>query len=255
MKSTTIHLAGSKQILIGVMFSLALVLISSFVLKSQPLIKLPDACEQVILVYAEEWAGTTGTLLLLEKKEHQWDTVRVEIKVNFGKNGMRWGRGLHRNNEILEKQEGDGCAPAGVFELGLAFGYDEQPSGVSWPYQQVTDRDYFVDDSNSGDYNTWQTIPANEVNDPKSKWNSFEHMKRKDHLYSLGIVVKHNESPIVKGKGSAIFLHVERAPGSPTLGCTSMKEADLLKIMQWLDVNKYPLLIQAPKKELDKIKM
>ena len=247
-------LAGNKQILIGGLFGLSLIL-TSFVLKSQPLIKLPDACEQVILVYAEGWAATTGTLLRLEKKEHQWDTVSVAIKVNFGKNGMRWGRGLHRNSEALEKQEGDGCAPAGVFELGLAFGYDEQPSGLSWPYQQVTDRDYFVDDASSRDYNTWQTISANEVNDPKSKWNSYELMKRKDHLYSLGIVVKHNESPIVKGNGSAIFLHVERAPGSPTLGCTSMKAADLLEIMRWLDVHKHPLLIQAPKKELNKIEL
>ncbi|MEQ9219305.1 MAG: L,D-transpeptidase family protein [Cyclobacteriaceae bacterium] len=255
MRSTTMHLAGSKKILVGGIFGLSLVL-SSFVLKSQSFINnIPDGCEQVILVYAEEWSGTTGELLLLEKKGQQWDTVSMAIKVNFGKNGMKWGRGLHQNNETLEKQEGDGCAPAGVFELGLAFGYDEQPTGLSWPYQQITDRDYFVDDANSRDYNTWQTIPVNEVNDPKLKWNSYEHMKRKDHLYSLGIVVKHNESPIVKGKGSAIFLHVERAPGSPTLGCTSMKAADLLKIMRWLDVDKHPLLIQAPKRELNNIEM
>ncbi|XOV94886.1 MAG: L,D-transpeptidase [Bacteroidota bacterium] len=254
MKSTIMILAGSRQILIAGLFSFSLVL-TSFVLKSQPLSKLPDACEQVILVYAEEWSSTTGELLLLEKKKNQWDTVSMAIKVNLGKNGMRWGRGLHQNNDTSEKQEGDGCAPAGVFELGLAFGYDKQPTGLSWPYQQATDRDYFVDDANSSDYNTWQTIPANEVNDPKSKWNSFEYMKRKDHLYALGIVVKHNENPIFKGKGSAIFLHIERAPGSPTLGCTSMKEADLLKIIRWLDPNKYPLLIQAPKKELDEIEL
>ncbi len=253
MKITTMHF--SNRILIGGIFSLSFVLIS-FVLKSQPFSNLPVACEQVVLVYTEEWSSTTGELLRLEKKNDQWDTVSMAINVNLGKNGMRWGRGLHlRNHEAREKQEGDGCAPAGVFELGVAFGYDKQPIGVSWPYQQITDRDYFVDDPNSSDYNTWQTIPVNEVNDPKSKWNSFEHMRREDHLYALGIVVKHNESPIVKGKGSAIFLHVERAPGLPTLGCTSMKEADLLKIVRWLDVNKYPLLIQAPEKELNEIEL
>ncbi|MBR10320.1 MAG: hypothetical protein CMP48_21845 [Rickettsiales bacterium] len=214
---------------------------------------LPDSCEQIILVSADDWSSTTGSLLLLEKKKNQWDTVSTATTVNFGKNGLKWGRGLHANQEANEKQEGDGCAPVGVFELGLAFGYNEQPAGVSWPYQQLTDRDYFVDDINSKDYNTWQTISMDEANDPKSKWGSFERMKRNDHLYELGIVVKHNEDPIVKGMGSAIFLHVERAPGLPTLGCTSMQKADLLEVMQWLDFSKNPLFIQMPKEQLSQI--
>ncbi len=169
----------------------------------------------------------------------------------MGRNGLKWGRGLHRAGRIPEKKEGDACAPAGIFEFDFAFGYGNKPDGVLLDYKKSTSRDYFVDDVKSNDYNSWQSIPVDQINDPKKRWLSFERMKRSDHLYELGLVVKHNQSPAVSGKGSAIFFHVQRSSNSPTLGCTAMNKDDLLKIMKWLNPDKKPLLVQVPMSELD----
>jgi L,D-peptidoglycan transpeptidase YkuD (ErfK/YbiS/YcfS/YnhG family) len=78
-------------------------------------------------------------------------------------------------------------------------------------------------------------------------------MKRRDHLYELGLVVKHNMEPAIAGKGSAIFLHVWRSPGAPTLGCTAMNKQELIRLLTWLDPAKQPLFIQAPEGELERL--
>ena len=42
-------------------------------------------------------------------------------------------------------------------------------------------------------------------------------------------------NPIVKGKGSAIFLHVERRKDSATAGCIAISEDRMKQIIEWLD--------------------
>lgn len=71
-------------------------------------------------------------------------------------------------------------------------------------------------------------------------------MRRDDNQYKYGITVAHNQQ-FIKGRGSCIFMHIQRAPQSPTVGCTSMREQDLKFIINWLDEKKNPILIQIPK--------
>lgn len=209
-----------------------------------------------MLVTSASWTAPTGLLQLYEKTDSGWVATK-NVEVALGKNGMGWGRGVHAaSSSGPEKVEGDGKAPAGIFELGDAFGYLKTPSfKLRIPYRQSTDRDYFVDAKDSPDYNSWVTIPKDKLNEPKKYWSSFEGMKRADHLYELGLVVKHNMSPAIPGKGSAIFLHVWRRPAAPTLGCTAMSKEDLTEVLTWLDPDKAPLLIQVPEGELAKLKL
>ena len=86
------------------------------------------------------------------------------------------------------------------------------------------------------------------------RWTSYERLKRKDSLYELGIVVRHNRNPIISGKGSAIFIHVWRNQNTGTLGCTAIEKASLLDLLNWLDPEKKPLLIQMPESEMMNIK-
>jgi L,D-peptidoglycan transpeptidase YkuD (ErfK/YbiS/YcfS/YnhG family) len=147
------------------------------------------------------------------------------------------------------KIEGDGRAPAGVFDLPLAFGR-VRPEGVLFPFRATGDRDYWVDDVTSSDYNTWQRI-ADGANDPKLHWKSVERMVTKGPFYDLGIVVGHNTQQTVKWRGSAIFLHLwEEGKLEPTAGCTSMSKPSMIRLMTWLDANKRPLLVQLPAVEL-----
>jgi L,D-peptidoglycan transpeptidase YkuD (ErfK/YbiS/YcfS/YnhG family) len=113
------------------------------------------------------------------------------------------------------------------------------------PYRQATEDDFWVDDVNSEDYNKWVKGKPNAA--------SWEKMRRDDDQYKYGVVIEYNTNPIVKGKGSAIFLHVWR-DGGPTLGCVSMPEERVLKILGWLDPAKKPLIIMGTKSELRAMK-
>jgi L,D-peptidoglycan transpeptidase YkuD (ErfK/YbiS/YcfS/YnhG family) len=216
--------------------------------------QLPEQTRQVVLVEADSWSSTTGQLQMLTRTAGGWVAVGPKIPVSIGQKGLAWGRGLQQPvADGPQKVEGDGKAPAGVFRFGTAFGYSRQPPpGLKLPYRQATDRDYYVDDPNSPDYNHWATL-SNATSTPS--WKSAEHIKRKDYLYELGIVVEQNTDPVVPGKGSAVFLHVWRNPGSATAGCTAMSKADLTALMSWLNPAKEPLLIQAPRLEMNRIKI
>lgn len=217
---------------------------------------LPEECRQLIWVNTDSWESPSGSMTLWEWEDEQWITNGDSIDVMVGRNGLGWGQGIHEPLTGIQKKEGDGKAPAGIFEVGDLFGYAvSAPVGAKMNYRPITDRDYFVDDASSEDYNLWQTIPVQEENQPDSLWKSFEYMYRLDSLYELGFMVMHNSNPVVQGKGSAIFYHIWRGPGSPTAGCTSMTKENIEKLMKWLDPAKRPLIVQVPVGELGDLKV
>ena len=79
------------------------------------------------------------------------------IPAVVGRNGLAWGRGIHLEPPAggPQKREGDGKAPAGIFRLGIAFGYGPGDSApwIRLPYQQMTERIKCVDDVASPFYN------------------------------------------------------------------------------------------------------
>ena len=213
---------------------------------------LPATTEQVVMVTSNSWSSATGSLQRYEKEGKTWNEVGPPTSVSLGRTGMAWGKGPNdTGNKASQKREGDRRAPAGIFQLGPAFGYAPQPpAGCTLPYRAITDRDYFVDDPASPDYNRWVAIPRAEPNEPEKRWKSFERMKRPDHLYELGIVIQYNDNPVVPGKGSAVFMHIWRETGAPTAGCTAMMRENLLELLRWLKPAKHPVLVQAPVDEL-----
>ena len=215
----------------------------------------PVKHRQLVLVTSPDWDSPSGTLQLYVRSDSSWIPTGEKVAVVLGKNGLGWGRGLHAAElPGPEKREGDGKAPAGIFTFGEAFGYPQAPPpGLKLSYRQATARDYWVDASSSSAYNSWVRIPEDQENEPKKYWSSVERMKRRDHLYELGLIIKHNMEPAIAQKGSAIFLHVWRSPGAPTLGCTAMDKQELINLLTWLDPEKHPLLIQAPEAELRKL--
>lgn len=208
--------------------------------------------QQVILVTSPSWASATGKLALLERVKGVWVQQGEVMPVALGKYGLAWGRGVYKPVDGIQKKEGDKKAPAGIFTLGTSFGYVSSEM-ITYPFKKTTSRDYFVDDVNSNDYNTWQHVPNEKENTPKAYWGSYERLRRNDHLYEFGLVVNHNTISIKKGAGSAIFLHVWRSVNSPTLGCTSSSKENIISILRWLDSSKEPLLIQVPEGELEKL--
>ena len=201
------------------------------------------SAQQIILVVANDMNSSQAKLECFEDGHKLFDTINV----NLGFNGLAWGLGAvempKKTAAGLMKKEGDKRAPAGIFSLTEAFGYSQR-SDTKLPYLHATKSLICVDDVNAANYNKIVTVQGNE--------KSFEYMKRSDELYKYGVVVGHNMQA-KRGYGSCIFLHIQRDEKSPTLGCTSMKESDIKKIVQWLDKDKNPILIQIPKQEAKEV--
>jgi L,D-peptidoglycan transpeptidase YkuD (ErfK/YbiS/YcfS/YnhG family) len=190
------------------------------------------ASRQLILATNTDAASSLVTVYLLEKDRRAWKLISSPFSATIGEKGFA---------PIDKKREGDGKSPTGIFPLGTAFGY--APSvPTKMPYRQATDNDFWVDDVHSEDYNKW-------ING-RSGTTSVEKMKREDDLYKVGVVIEYNMNPIVRGKGSAIFLHVWRGDGKPTLGCVAMAEDKILRLLGWLDPGKRPLIIMGTESEL-----
>ncbi len=212
-----------------------------FLFLLSPIITLLNASEQLIVVISNDFDTSTAPLKRFEKQNDRFVQVGNTISVNLGRNGLGWGIGKysieHNQNDPL-KHEGDGKAPAGIFTLGSAFGYTADIQS-RMPYLQATADLICIDDSHSPYYNQLKKIGSHiEV-------NSFEWMRRSDKLYEIGINVHHNSSGVIS-RGSCIFLHVEKAPGSATAGCTSMRYDHLKSLIEWLDPKSEPFLVQIP---------
>lgn len=215
-----------------------------------------EAPLQALVVVTDDWDATSAMLQRYEREsaDAPWRPVGTAIAAVVGRTGLAWGRGVHGAPPAPGpvKREGDGKAPAGIFRLGTAFGYApaDEARWIRLPYVQSDAGVECVDDSNSHHYN--RLVDRDAIAAPD--WTSHEEMRRDDHLYQLGIWVDHNAAPTEPGGGSCIFLHVWRAPGEPTIGCTAMELRDLRALLRWLDPRARPVLVQAPRAEIDRLR-
>lgn len=228
--------------------------------QSKSLKKILAHSQQLILVTTNDWNAVDGELLRYERtsNEQPWHVTGGKIAVVVGRNGMAWGKGLHGEPAALAKpgdpikKEGDGRAPAGIFNLSAAFGYasPKESANVKLPYLQATPTFECVDDVRSAYYN--RLVDRNKVAHPD--WNSSEQMRRNDELYRWGAVVDHNANKPEAGAGSCIFLHIWSGAGKGTAGCTAMEPARMTELLSWLDAKQKPVLVQFPQAELERLR-
>jgi L,D-peptidoglycan transpeptidase YkuD (ErfK/YbiS/YcfS/YnhG family) len=197
-------------------------------------IKEVGDAQQVVIVTTDSFSSIYATIRVFEKDNGQWNEVFSQMPGVVGVHGFAWN-----------KVEGDGKAPIGIYSFGTCFGKNANP-GTAMQYKQVTDNDYWVDDSNSPLYNTWQIGPAN------GRWSSAEKLLRSDWLYDYAVVINYNTDRI-PGKGSAIFMHLWRSSDNGTAGCVATSEDNLIRIMKWLNPSKNPIIIQGPMSEVLKM--
>lgn len=201
---------------------------------------------QLLLVRAETWTKSYGTLTQYERKPGgAWVAAGEEIPVDLGRNGLAWGRGLHASPESGPfKAEGDRKSPAGVFSLGRAFGTADElpPDSRGFPYLATRASSYCVEDVRSSFYN--QIIDSREVK--RTNWEKWSELRRRDGLFDWGVVVRQNSPDIRKAAGSCVFLHVWRGPRVPTSGCTALPRERIQAILRWLDAAAEPVLVQLP---------
>jgi L,D-peptidoglycan transpeptidase YkuD (ErfK/YbiS/YcfS/YnhG family) len=215
--------------------------------------RTPSAPRQLLVVTTPAWDSVSGTLRRYVRAGvgAPWRAVGAPVPIVVGQSGLAWGDDAPGRARDPHKREGDGRAPAGRFALGTAFGFapHAEMDRVRLPYLQLADDTECVDDPASRYYNTVVGRGAARRVD----WASSERMRTID-LYRLGVIVRYNASPVRRGRGSCIFLHIWRAPGSPTSGCTAMPADDLETVVHWLDPSRRPMLVQLPAVEYARLR-
>lgn len=207
---------------------------------------------QLVLVTSAGWDADSGELRRYERDadDGAWREVGGPVPVMLGRNGSAWGLGLHAAQvDGPQKREGDGRAPAGVFALGTAFGYDDD-TGTALPYRAMDVDDWCIDVGDSPLYN--RIVNARDVGEAGVE-GSTEPMRRDLHedgdvRYRRGFVIEHNPGA-APGAGSCIFAHLWQQPGEATAGCTAMDASTMQELLGWLDPAAAPVFVLLPEAE------
>lgn len=136
-----------------------------------------------------------------------------KIKCTIGKNGI-----------TKKKQEGDLKTPKGIFKLIKIF-YRKDRIKIfksSLKKYYIKKNIGWCDDPNSQYYNRLIKFPFR---------GSAEKLWRKDNIYDVIIVLNYNLNPIIKNKGSAIFLHICKKNYLPTKGCIGINKKDMMNLI------------------------
>jgi L,D-peptidoglycan transpeptidase YkuD (ErfK/YbiS/YcfS/YnhG family) len=180
---------------------------------------------QVVTVAASASGATTATLIAWARDGAKWRAVIGPVDANVGSAG------------IGAASESVARTPAGVFSLTEAFG-NLPNNGTRLPYFQTDSTDWWVSDTDSRAYNTHYrckrgACPFNE--------KIGENLQAAGSDYNHAVVIDYNRDPVVKGAGSAFFLHV--SSGKPTSGCVSVDADQLDAVMRWLDPGQHPEIV------------
>ena len=209
---------------------------------------------QLVLVTVPDWGSNHGTLRTYERTANGWRQVDAAAPVMIGRAGAAWGLGLHAAQPGVQKREGDGRAPAGVFAIGTAFGY-AAGANTTLPYTAMQASHYCIDVNESPLYN--RIVDANAVGAEAIK-GSTEPMRRDIHAdgdqrYRLGFVIEHNVEAR-PGAGSCIFAHLWKSPTDATAGCTAMDDAVMARLLSWLQPAQRPVFALLPESEYARLR-
>ena len=127
---------------------------------------------------------------------------------------------LGRGGIKANKREGDGGTPRGVFHpRRLWWRADRHARPKTFlSVRPIRAEDAWCEDPAHGCYNRLVQAP------PRA---GMDRLTRNDHVYDLVVVIGHNDRPRVRGKGSAVFVHLARPGYTPTAGCIALDKRDL----------------------------
>ena len=142
-----------------------------------------------------------------------------KLKCTIGKSGI-----------TSSKKEGDLATPKGTFSLGLLYYRKDRIKRIKSKIKKriIKKNMGWCNDSRSKKYNR-------EINFP-FKYGA-ETLYRKDKIYDLFINIKYNFLPVVKKKGSAIFLHLTDNKHKTTEGCVAISKKNFMKILPLINKN------------------
>jgi L,D-peptidoglycan transpeptidase YkuD (ErfK/YbiS/YcfS/YnhG family) len=196
---------------------------------------LLDSINQLLVVYNETREQKTAMVVAMQKNDGKWKAVFAPMQAGIGRKGFA---------APGTKREGDQMSPTGFFRLGQLFCYEKEVD-TQMPFIQTTAADKWIDDPDSPDYN--QHIRG------VTTARTFEKLLLKGNDYRYCMVIEYNTHPVVKGNGSAIFLHLsEFGEINSSSGCIVLLQADMEKLLHWMSPKLNPSVIMGTEKDLTK---
>ena len=157
--------------------------------------------------------------MIIVKKTGYLKYKNFKFRCALGKGGIK-----------KKVKEGDNITPKGIFKIIKIYYRPDKINKIITSIKKIKIKKNmgWCDDPSSSYYNKQIKLP--------SKYNH-ERLYRKDNLYDLILVLNYNTNPIIKNKGSAIFLHIAKKKYQPTKGCVALKKQDLIQLTSIIKKN------------------
>ena len=129
-----------------------------------------------------------------------------------------------------KRKEGDLITPKGTYKVKYILYRKDRVKKIQTKIKKIAIRKDmgWCDDPKSRDYNKLIKLPYAY---------SYEKIFRKENNYDIILILNYNMNPVIKNKGSAIFIHIAKKNYKKTEGCIALKKAHLLKIIKRINKN------------------
>tara|TARA_B100001115_G_C15585871_1_gene280068 strand:+ start:77 stop:577 length:501 start_codon:yes stop_codon:yes gene_type:complete len=155
--------------------------------------------------------------ILINKKYLTFDNYKAKCAI--GKRGIG-----------NKKKEGDLITPKGIYKVKYVLYRKDRVKKIKTKLKKIIIKKNmgWCDDVRSNNYNKLIKLPFNY---------SHEKLYKKENIYDIILVLNYNMSPIIKNKGSAIFIHVSKRNYKKTEGCIALKKIHIIKLLKELKNN------------------
>ena len=161
--------------------------------------------------------------ILINKKNLTFRNYKAKCAI--GKRGINYKR-----------KEGDLITPIGRYKIKyILYRKDRVKKPQTSIKKIIIKKDMgWCDDPISRKYNQLIKLPS---------IFSYEKLYKKENIYDIILVLNYNMNPIIKNRGSAIFIHVAKRNYKKTKGCVALKKEHLLKIIKKLKKNTFVKIV------------
>jgi L,D-peptidoglycan transpeptidase YkuD (ErfK/YbiS/YcfS/YnhG family) len=151
--------------------------------------------------------------MIIVKKSGYLKYKKLNFRCALGKAGIR-----------KKEKEGDNVTPKGIFKITKIYYRHNKIKNIKTLIKKIKIKKNmgWCDDSSSSFYNRQIKLPSQL---------SHERLYRNDNLYDLILVLNYNTNPIIKNKGSAIFIHIAKKYYRKTKGCIALSKENLIELV------------------------
>ena len=162
--------------------------------------------------------------------QKNWLVISLNKKyfLKVGNKVFRCQIGTLGLKNAAKKVEGDKTTPTGKWYLETLYYRSDRVLRPKLKKKnvlqinQITKYCGWCNDIRSNHYNKYI-----KINKLRSLNTNYERLWREDNVYDIIIELCHNTKPIIKNKGSAIFIHCSFEDFRTTAGCVALKKRDL----------------------------